>query len=160
MKCPFCGASDSSVKDSRVSDDESTIKRRRVCAACGARFTTFERVELRHLMVKKRDGSMEPFVREKLAHSLHMALRKRPVDSNQIDKLLSSLVRQFETRGEAEITTKAIGSMVLSSLSTIDSVAYIRFASVYHDFTNIHDFTTFIQGLEGGEILPKKPDER
>lgn len=158
MKCPFCSASDSSVKDSRVSDDESTIKRRRVCAACGARFTTFERVELRHLMVKKRDGSLEPFIREKLAHSLQMALRKRPVDSNQIDKLLSSLIRQFETRGEAEITTKSIGNMVLSSLATIDTIAYIRFASVYHDFTNAKDFTTFIQELENAGVMSKKTD--
>jgi transcriptional repressor NrdR len=149
MKCPFCSASDSSVKDSRMSEDESTIKRRRVCAACGARFTTFERVELRHLMVKKRDGSLEPFIREKLMHSIQTALRKRPVDSNQIDKLLNSLIRQFETRGEAEITTKNIGNMVLSSLATVDIVAYIRFASVYQDFTSLDDFTSFIQELEG-----------
>lgn len=143
MKCPFCGTSETSVKDSRVSEDESSIKRRRGCAGCGGRFTTFERVELRQIMVIKRDGTKEPFDREKMARSIMTALRKRPVDQGHMDRFISALVRQLETRGEAEITTQTIGNTVLDALASIDPVAYIRFASVYQEFTSVEDFIHF-----------------
>ena len=148
MKCPFCAAADTSVKDSRVSDDETNIKRRRVCAGCGGRFTTFERIELRQLMVLKRDGGKEPFDREKMTRSIMTALRKRPVDSNHIERFISALIRQLETRGEAEITTQTIGNTVLEALSSIDPLAYIRFASVYKDFGSVEDFVHFIHEME------------
>ena len=153
MRCPFCGESDTAVKDSRVNEDEASIKRRRFCAGCGARFTTFERAELRHLMVLKRDGTKEAFDREKLARSIMTALRKRPYDPNQVERVISSLVRQFETRGEAEITTQTIGNIVLETLSGIDPVAYLRFASVYRDFSSVHDFVAFISSM--GEEVEK-----
>ncbi len=143
MRCPFCGNDDSQVKDSRPTEDNSAIRRRRQCEGCGGRFTTFERIQLRELSVIKTDGKREPFEREKLERSLSVACRKRPVDHAQIEKLASAIQRQLETLGESEIETKRIGEFVMDGLKALDSVAYIRFASVYKDFSEAKDFEDF-----------------
>jgi transcriptional repressor NrdR len=143
MRCPFCANEDSQVKDSRPTEDGAVIRRRRQCESCGARFTTFERTQLRELIVVKSEGRREPFVREKLERSLAIACRKRPVDSTRIEKLASSIQRQLETLGESEIGAKRIGEFVMDGLKTLDAVAYIRFASVYKDFTEAKDFEDF-----------------
>ena len=143
MRCPFCGHDDSQVKDSRPTEDNSAIRRRRQCEACGGRFTTFERIQLRELTVVKSEGTREPFEREKLERSLSVACRKRPVDASQIEKLASGIQRQLETLGESEIESKRIGEFVMAGLKALDSVAYIRFASVYKDFSEAKDFEDF-----------------
>ena len=143
MRCPFCGHEDSQVKDSRPAEDGSAIRRRRQCEDCGARFTTFERAQLRELTVVKSGDKREPFDRSKLERSLAIALRKRPVPSERIDKLLSSIQRQLETSGDSEIASSIIGEMVMEGLKALDSVAYIRFASVYKDFREAKDFEDF-----------------
>ena len=143
MRCPFCGHDDSQVKDSRPTEDNSAIRRRRQCEGCGGRFTTFERIQLRELSVVKTDGKREPFEREKLERSLSVACRKRPVDHAQIEKLASAIQRQLETLGESEIESKRIGEFVMDGLKALDSVAYIRFASVYKDFSEAKDFEDF-----------------
>ena len=143
MRCPFCGHDDSQVKDSRPTEDNSAIRRRRQCEGCGGRFTTFERIQLRELVVIKSEGTREAFDREKLERSLSVACRKRPVDNAQIEKLASAIQRQLETRGESEIETKRIGEFVMDGLKALDSVAYIRFASVYKDFNEAKDFEDF-----------------
>jgi transcriptional repressor NrdR len=143
LRCPFCGHEDSQVKDSRPTEDNSAIRRRRQCEGCGGRFTTFERIQLRELVVIKSEGKREPFDREKLERSLSVACRKRPVDSTQIEKLASAIQRQLETLGESEIETKRIGEFVMDGLKALDSVAYIRFASVYKDFSEAKDFEDF-----------------
>jgi transcriptional repressor NrdR len=143
LRCPFCGHDDSQVKDSRPTEDNSAIRRRRQCEGCGGRFTTFERIQLRELTVIKTEGKREPFEREKLERSLSVACRKRPVDSAQIEKLASGIQRQLETLGESEIESKRIGEFVMDGLKTLDSVAYIRFASVYKDFSEAKDFEDF-----------------
>ena len=143
MRCPFCGHDDSQVKDSRPTEDNSAIRRRRQCEGCGARFTTFERIQLRDLTVIKSEGKREPFEREKLERSLSVACRKRPVDAAQIEKLASGIQRQLETLGESEIESKRIGEFVMDGLKALDSVAYIRFASVYKDFGEARDFEDF-----------------
>ncbi|HQS11751.1 MAG: transcriptional regulator NrdR [Sphingomonadales bacterium 35-56-22] len=143
MRCPFCGNDDSQVKDSRPTEDNSAIRRRRQCEGCGGRFTTFERIQLRELSVIKTDGKREPFEREKLERSLSVACRKRPVDHAQIEKLASAIQRQLETLGESEIESKRIGEFVMDGLKALDSVAYIRFASVYKDFSEAKDFEDF-----------------
>ena len=143
MRCPFCGHDDSQVKDSRPTEDNSAIRRRRQCEACGGRFTTFERIKLRDLTVVKTEGKREPFERETLERSLSVACRKRPVDSVQIEKLASGIQRQLETLGESEIESKRIGEFVMAGLKSLDSVAYIRFASVYKDFSEAKDFEDF-----------------
>lgn len=143
MRCPFCGHEDSQVKDSRPTEDNSAIRRRRQCEGCGGRFTTFERIQLRELVVIKSEGKREPFDREKLERSLSVACRKRPVDNTQIEKLASAIQRQLETLGESEIETKRIGEFVMDGLKALDSVAYIRFASVYKDFSEAKDFEDF-----------------
>lgn len=143
MRCPFCGNDDSQVKDSRPTEDNSAIRRRRQCEGCGGRFTTFERIQLRELSVVKTDGKREPFEREKLERSLSVACRKRPVDHAQIEKLASAIQRQLETLGESEIDSKRIGEFVMDGLKALDSVAYIRFASVYKDFSEAKDFEDF-----------------
>ncbi len=143
MRCPFCGHDDSQVKDSRPTEDNSAIRRRRQCEGCGGRFTTFERIQLRELTVIKTEGKREPFEREKLERSLTVACRKRPVDSAQIEKLASGIQRQLETLGESEIESKRIGEFVMDGLKALDSVAYIRFASVYKDFSEAKDFEDF-----------------
>ncbi len=143
MRCPFCGHDDSQVKDSRPTEDNGAIRRRRQCEGCGGRFTTFERIQLRELTVVKSEGKREPFEREKLERSLSVACRKRPVDASQIEKLASAIQRQLETLGESEIETKRIGEFVMDGLKALDSVAYIRFASVYKDFSEARDFEDF-----------------
>lgn len=147
MRCPFCGSLETQVKDSRPSDDHATIRRRRICPDCGGRFTTFERVHLRDLMVLKRSGRKVPFEREKLARSLEIALRKRPVDPERIDRMINGIVRQLESSGETEVGTEAIGELVMEGLKNLDSVAYVRFASVYRNFREAKDFETLIGEL-------------
>ena len=148
MRCPFCAGDDSQVKDSRPTDDGSAIRRRRQCPACGARFTTFERVQLRELVVIKKDGKREPFLREKLERSLKIACRKRPIEEEQIDRLVSGIVRRLETMGESDIPANEIGSMVMTGLKGLDPVAYIRFASVYKDFSEAADFGAIVGELD------------
>jgi len=147
MRCPFCGNDDTQVKDSRPTEDNSAIRRRRFCPACGARFTTFERVQLRELTVVKSGGAREPFDREKLLRSMRIALRKRPVDADRIDRVVNSIVRQLESSGETEIPSKQIGEMIMVHLAALDKVAYIRYASVYKDFREVADFNQFVEGL-------------
>ncbi len=144
MKCPFCGNDDTQVKDSRSTEDNSAIRRRRFCAACGARFTTFERIQLRELTVVKKSGKKVPFTRDKLERSVQIALRKRPVDSDRIDRMLSGIVRRVESLGEAEVSSDVIGEIVMEGLQSIDSVAYVRFASVYKNFREAKDFEEFL----------------
>ncbi|WP_106639143.1 transcriptional regulator NrdR [Allosphingosinicella vermicomposti] len=143
MRCPFCAHDNSQVKDSRPSEDGSSIRRRRQCEDCGARFTTFERVQLRDLIVVKSEDRRETFDRTKLERSVAIACRKRPVAQERIDKLVSSIQRQVETSGESEIASSAIGEMVMNGLQALDTVAYIRFASVYKDFREAKDFEDF-----------------
>lgn len=147
MRCPFCGNDDTQVKDSRPTDDGSAIRRRRFCPACGARFTTFERVQLRELYVVKSSGQKEPFDREKLLRSMRISLRKGPVDADRIDRVVNSIVRQLESSGETEIPSTQIGEMVMNQLGGIDKVAYIRYASVYRDFREAADFNDFVEKL-------------
>ncbi len=143
MRCPFCSHEASQVKDSRPTEDGSSIRRRRQCEDCGARFTTFERIQLRELTIVKSGNRREPFDREKLERSVAIALRKRPVPPERIDKLVSSIQRQLETSGESEMPSSAIGEMVMDGLKALDTVAYIRFASVYKDFREARDFEAF-----------------
>ena len=142
MRCPFCAHENSQVKDSRPSEDGAAIRRRRQCEACGARFTTFERVQLREVTVVKKDGKREPFDRDKLSRSISIACRKRDIPADRVDRLISSIQRQLETRGE-EVTTSQIGEAVMDGLRALDHVAYIRFASVYKDFREAKDFEEF-----------------
>ena len=148
MRCPFCGHDASQVKDSRPTDDGAAIRRRRQCEGCAARFTTFERIQLRELTVVKSEDRREPFEREKLLRSIGIAARKRPVDALAIERLVSGIQRQLETSGEAEIASKRIGEMVMDGLKGLDSVAYIRFASVYRDFSEAKDFEEFAGSVE------------
>ena len=150
MRCPFCGNDDTQVKDSRPTEDNSAIRRRRYCPACGARFTTFERIQLRELLVIKTTGRREPFDREKLLRSLSISLRKRPVEPERIDRIVNSMVRQLESSGETEIPSKVIGEMAMKALETLDKVAYVRYASVYRDFAEPRDFNEFVGALHIG----------
>ncbi|MDG5489593.1 transcriptional regulator NrdR [Sphingomonas sp. FW199] len=143
MRCPFCAHEASQVKDSRPTEDGTAIRRRRQCEGCGARFTTFERIQLRDLVVLKSEERREPFEREKLVRSISIACRKRPIDGTQVERLVSSIQRQLETQGEGEVTSTRIGELVMEGLKTLDSVAYIRFASVYKDFREARDFEEF-----------------
>jgi len=148
MRCPFCGGEDSQVKDSRPTEDGSAIRRRRQCPACGARFTTFERVQLRELVIIKKSGDKEVFERDKLARSIEIACRKRPIAPERIERLVSGIVRQMEAIGEAEIEAEVIGQAVMEGLKSLDAVAYVRFASVYRDFREAKDFEEFIGAIE------------
>lgn len=148
MRCPFCGHEDSQVKDSRPTEDGAAIRRRRQCEGCAARFTTFERIQLRDLVVVKSDDKREPFDREKLLRSVAIAARKRPVDAVRIEKLVSGIQRRLETQGEGEVSAKRVGEMVMEGLKGLDSVAYIRFASVYRDFSEARDFEAFAGSVE------------
>ena len=148
MKCPFCGHSDTQVKDSRPSDDGSAIRRRRSCPQCSGRFTTFERVQLRELMILKRNGRRTPFDRDKLERSLNVALRKRPVQAEQVEQLVSRITRQLESLGETEIASSVVGDFIMKALKGVDEVAYVRYASVYKDFRHTGDFARFL-GDEG-----------
>ena len=147
MRCPFCGNDDTQVKDSRPTEDNSAIRRRRQCANCGARFTTFERVQLRELTVIKSTGKREPFDREKLLRSMQIALRKRQVDADRVERVVNSIVRRLESSGESDIPSKTIGSLIMDALKTLDPVAYVRFASVYRNFREARDFEQFIEEL-------------
>ncbi len=148
MKCPFCGSADTQVKDSRNTDDDTAVRRRRECPECGQRFTTFEHVQLRDLMVVKRNGERVMFDRDKLAKSIYIAVRKRPISSERVEKIVNSIQRRLESTGEIEFTSTQIGEMVMESLATLDMVAYIRFASVYKDFREAKDFENFLADLE------------
>ena len=148
MRCPFCGELSSQVKDSRASDDGASIRRRRLCPDCGGRFTTFERVQLREIIVVKRSGKRTPFDRDKLMHSLEIALRKRPVEEIKVERMVNGIVRQLEAMGELEIPSSMVGGLVMQGLKELDHVAYVRYASVYRDFQHIGDFAEFL-GEEG-----------
>jgi transcriptional repressor NrdR len=150
MRCPFCGNLETQVKDSRPSEDGGAIRRRRSCPECGGRFTTFERVQLRELMVVKRSGRRTPFDRAKLERSIGLAMRKRPVDSERTDRMVSGIVRQLESLGETDIPSDVVGELVMKALRSLDVVAYVRYASVYRDFRETSDFAKFLteEGLD------------
>ena len=151
MKCPFCNNDDTQVKDSRSTEDNSAIRRRRFCPACGARFTTFERIQLRELTVLKKSGKKVPFDRDKLERSIQISLRKRPVENDRVERMISGIVRRVESLGETEVESSVIGEIVMEGLQSIDSVAYVRFASVYKNFREARDFEEFL-----GEITSNK----
>jgi transcriptional repressor NrdR len=144
MRCPFCGHDDTQVKDSRPTEDNTAIRRRRYCPSCGARFTTFERIQLRELTVIKKGGERVPFDRDKLARSISIATRKRPVEPERVERLINSIVRRLESAGENEVTSEMIGELVMEGLAALDSVAYVRFASVYRNFREAKDFEDFV----------------
>ena len=151
MRCPFCSFIDTQVKDSRPSQDHAAIRRRRFCPSCGSRFTTFERVQLRELTVVKRDDSRTPFERDKLMRSINIATRKRPVDPEDIERMVNGIVRRLETLGENDVTSTAIGELVMDGLSQLDSIAYVRFASVYRNFRETKDFEDFIDEIHSDQ---------
>ena len=147
MRCPFCGNEDTQVKDSRPTEDNAAIRRRRICGNCGARFTTFERVQLRELTVVKTNNDREPFDREKLLRSMRIALRKRPVEAERVERVVNSIVRQLESSGETEIPSKQVGEMAMQALLQLDQIAYIRYASVYRNFLEASDFNELLDRL-------------
>ncbi|KAB2658740.1 transcriptional repressor NrdR [Brucella tritici] len=151
MRCPYCQSEDTQVKDSRPAEDGAVIRRRRVCSVCGGRFTTFERVQLRDLMVVKKSGRRVPFDRDKLTRSIEVALRKRDVDNDRVERAISGIVRQLESSGEAEVTSDEIGRLAMDALKGIDDIAYIRFASVYRNFSKAVDFHNVIDELTVAE---------
>jgi transcriptional repressor NrdR len=155
MRCPYCGSLDTQVKDSRPTEDSSAIRRRRVCPDCAGRFTTFERVQLRELTVVKKSGRRVPFDRDKLMQSLSISLRKRPVDPERVERMVNGIVRQLESSGDAEIQSEHIGELVMEGLRALDSIAYVRFASVYKNFREASDFSTIIDEL-AEPLLPGK----
>ena len=148
MRCPFCSNEDSQVKDSRPTEDNTAIRRRRICDQCGSRFTTFERIQLRDLVVIKSNNQKEIFDRDKMFRSLSMALRKRNIDQEKIEKIVNAIVRKLENSGETEIKTSLIGQYIMDALSHLDQVAYVRFASVYKNFREVKDFEDFLDNLE------------
>ena len=152
MRCPFCNSDASQVKDSRPTEDNTSIRRRRVCPDCGGRFTTFERIQLRELQVLKKSGRSVPFDRDKLANSVSVALRKRPVNEERIERLVSGIVRQLESSGEVEVNSERIGHLVMEGLKGLDAVAYVRFASVYRDFREAKDFQDVLGELSGDPV--------
>ncbi len=154
MRCPFCGDTETQVKDSRPAEDHVTIRRRRFCQACGGRFTTYERVQLRDLTVLKKNGRRESFDRDKLARSIRIALQKRPIEGERVDQMISGIVRRLESMGESDVRSESIGEIVMETLARIDTVAYVRFASVYKNFQEADDFEDFV-----AELRPKLPDE-
>ncbi len=161
MRCPYCGSADTQVKDSRPAEDSSCIRRRRVCPDCGGRFTTFERVQLRELIVIKTSGRRAPFDRDKLMRSLEIALRKRPVEPERVERMVNGVVRQLESSGETEIESRQIGELVIEGLKALDPVAYVRFASVYRDFREARDFNALVDELEqGDDDAPETPADR
>ena len=147
MRCPFCGHDDTQVKDSRPSEDGSAIRRRRFCSGCSQRFTTVERVQLRELIVVKSDNRRVPFDRDKLSRSVRIALRKRPVQDERVERIVNGIVRQLEASGEVDVTSKQIGELVMETLKEVDAVAYVRFASVYRNFREAKDFEAFLGAL-------------
>src|SRR5688572_2432096 len=157
MRCPYCGNDDTQVKDSRPTEDSSAIRRRRICPSCGGRFTTFERVQLRELTVVKKSGRKVPFDRDKLARSVWTALRKRDVAPDRVDRMISGIVRQLESLGEAEVSSEQIGQYVMEGLKGLDDVAFVRFASVYKNFSAANDFRSFLSelGRDDGTTIPE-----
>jgi transcriptional repressor NrdR len=151
MRCPFCGFDDTQVKDSRPTEDNGAIRRRRFCGNCGQRFTTIERVQLRELTVIKADGRRVPFDRDKLARSIRVSMRKRPIQEERIERIVNSVVRQLEASGDSDIPSKQIGELVMDTLKELDKVAYVRFASVYRNFREAKDFEDFVGGLGPAE---------
>ncbi|MFT6659620.1 transcriptional regulator NrdR [Maritalea sp.] len=152
MRCPYCGNDDTQVKDSRPTEDSNAIRRRRVCSACGGRFTTFERVQLRELIVSKKSGRKVAFDREKLNRSIITALRKREVEPETADRMISGVVRRLESIGDAEVTSEQIGQLVMEGLKELDDVAFVRFASVYKNFSKADDFKTFLSQLDADNL--------
>ncbi|WP_184720096.1 transcriptional regulator NrdR [Caulobacter sp.] len=152
MRCPFCGHAESQVKDSRPSEDGAAIRRRRMCPECGGRFTTFERVQLRELIIQKRSGRRSPFDRDKLVRSIALATQKRPVEAERVERMINGIVRQLESMGETELPSSTVGEMVMKALKSLDDVAYVRYASVYRDFKETRDFAKFLteEGLSDG----------
>ena len=155
MRCPYCGSLDTQVKDSRPTDDASAIRRRRICPDCGGRFTTFERVQLRELVIVKRSGRRVPFDRDKLQRSVEVALRKRPVDPERVERMINGIVRQLESMSDGEVPSETVGELVMEGLKGLDDVAYVRFASVYKDFREAKDFEAIVGQLAGQE--PEAP---
>jgi transcriptional repressor NrdR len=158
MRCPYCGNPDTQVKDSRPSEDNTAIRRRRVCTDCGGRFTTFERVQLRELMVVKRNNRRVPFDRDKLMRSVQVALRKRQVDPDRVERMVNGIVRQLESMGESEVSSEQIGHLVMEGLRGLDAVAFVRFASVYKNFREAKDFEEFVGELAGGPVAQSSED--
>ena len=156
MRCPFCGHDETQVKDSRPSEDGAAIRRRRLCPSCEGRFTTFERVQLRELTILKRSGRRPPFERDKLARSISIAIRKRPLEPERVERMISTIVRQLESMGETELPSSTIGELVMKQLKQLDDVAYVRYASVYRDFKETDDFAKFL----GEEGLSEAAEER
>jgi len=154
MRCPFCGNTDTQVKDSRPAEDHAAIRRRRLCPSCGGRFTTYERVQLRDLVVIKKNGKREDFDRDKLARSIRMAMQKRPVEPDRVEQMISGIVRRLESMGDSDIDSDQIGAIVMDTLARIDTVAYVRFASVYKNFQAADDFEEFVS-----ELRPTKTEE-
>tara|TARA_Y100001970_G_scaffold44372_1_gene55378 strand:+ start:3560 stop:4012 length:453 start_codon:yes stop_codon:yes gene_type:complete len=148
MRCPFCSNEDSQVKDSRHTEDNTAIRRRRICDQCGSRFTTFERIQLRDIVLIKSNGQKEAFDRDKMYRSISLALRKRNIDTEKIEKIVNAIVRKLENSGDAEINTKIIGQFIMEALANLDQVAYVRFASVYKNFREVKDFEDFLGNLE------------
>lgn len=159
MRCPYCGNDDTQVKDSRPTEDSGAIRRRRVCNGCGGRFTTFERVQLRDLTVVKKSGRKVPFDREKLARSVYTALRKRAVEPDRIERMISGIVRQLESLGDVEVTSDQIGEYVMDGLKGLDDVAFVRFASVYKNFSAADDFRNFLAELAEGQGASLRDDD-
>lgn len=159
MRCPYCGNDDTQVKDSRPTEDSGAIRRRRVCNGCGGRFTTFERVQLRDLTVVKKSGRKVPFDREKLSRSVYTALRKRSVDPDRTERMISGIVRQLESLGEVEVTSDQIGEYVMEGLKGLDDVAFVRFASVYKNFSAADDFRSFLAELAAGKDIVQDADD-
>jgi transcriptional repressor NrdR len=159
MRCPYCGNDDTQVKDSRPTEDSGAIRRRRVCNGCGGRFTTFERVQLRDLTVVKKSGRKVPFDREKLSRSVYTALRKRSVDPDRTERMISGIVRQLESLGEVEVTSDQIGEYVMEGLKGLDDVAFVRFASVYKNFSAADDFRSFLAELASGKGIIQDEDD-
>jgi transcriptional repressor NrdR len=159
MRCPFCGSSNTQVKDSRPTEDHTAIRRRRVCLDCSGRFTTFERVQLRELTVVKKSGRRVPFDRDKLMRSVQVALRKRPVEPERIERMVSGIVRRLESMGENEISSEVVGKLVMEGLRGLDDVAYVRFASVYRNFREAKDFEDLLGQLSGDDRLSEGDDE-
>lgn len=159
MRCPFCGNPETAVKDSRPSEDGAAIRRRRMCPSCAGRFTTFERVQLRELIILKRTGRRTPFDREKLERSVMIALRKRPVEPERIERMVSGIVRQLESLGETEIRSEIVGEAVMKALKAVDEVAYVRYASVYRDFREPGEFAKFLSDEGLSEDFAPEPVE-
>lgn len=156
MRCPYCASDDTQVKDSRPTEDSNAIRRRRVCNTCGGRFTTFERVQLRELTVVKKSGRKVPFDREKLARSVYTALRKRAVEPERVEKMISGIVRQLESVGDSEVGSEQIGEYVMDGLKGLDDVAFVRFASVYKNFSAADDFRSFLSDLDPGDAVSEE----